>query len=287
MSKTSALRKNLKNGKPNPKYVDWLEEDKPISGQKFVCMSFVSPEDILQKKEVFFFEQFLKQWEFSKSMEKFYQFLNFMSFKYKIAMNDIAKDFEEFVKEEKETLKYDTLMDDYKTFIENNEEALQTEFDKNNEFKTSIRGFKVRGVFSTKEEAELRCKMLKENDPSHNIHVGPVGLWIPWDPKNVTDIVYMEEELNQLMSEKNKNEAIAKSAFDERVKESKKKAIQENIEIAKKTGAVLTQTIDEDGNLISINNVNTQEKALTAKDEITTKDIETLLFEDDEIERKR
>ena len=46
MSK-SYEKKNSKNGKPNPKYVDLLEEDKPVAGQKFVCMSFVSPEKII------------------------------------------------------------------------------------------------------------------------------------------------------------------------------------------------------------------------------------------------
>ena len=30
------------------KYVDLLEEDKPIAGQKFACISFVSPENILK-----------------------------------------------------------------------------------------------------------------------------------------------------------------------------------------------------------------------------------------------
>ena len=32
------------DGKHNPKFVDLLEEDKPIANQKFVCVSFVSPE---------------------------------------------------------------------------------------------------------------------------------------------------------------------------------------------------------------------------------------------------
>ena len=59
------------NGKNNPKYVDLLEEDKSISGQKFVCVSFCSPEKILKQKELFYFEEFLKKWEFDKSMEKF------------------------------------------------------------------------------------------------------------------------------------------------------------------------------------------------------------------------
>jgi hypothetical protein len=36
---SSFERKNDLLGKPNPKYVDLLEEDKPIAGQKFVCLS--------------------------------------------------------------------------------------------------------------------------------------------------------------------------------------------------------------------------------------------------------
>ena len=40
-------RKVNDDGSKNPKYVDLLEEDKAISGQKFVCVSFVSPENIL------------------------------------------------------------------------------------------------------------------------------------------------------------------------------------------------------------------------------------------------
>ena len=35
------------------KYVDLLEEDKAIAGQKYVCISFVSPEKILKQKDIF------------------------------------------------------------------------------------------------------------------------------------------------------------------------------------------------------------------------------------------
>jgi hypothetical protein len=69
---------NSKNNKS--KYVDLLEEDKPIAGQKFTCISFVSPENILKKKEIYYFEEFLKSWDFNKSMEKSIQFLNFLSY---------------------------------------------------------------------------------------------------------------------------------------------------------------------------------------------------------------
>ena len=38
-------KKTMSGGKSNPKYVDLLDEDKSIAGQKFVCVSFVSPEN--------------------------------------------------------------------------------------------------------------------------------------------------------------------------------------------------------------------------------------------------
>ena len=43
--------------------------------------------------------------------------------------------------------------------------------------------FKIRGTYSTQEEAELRCKLLREVDPNHNVYVGPVGMWMPWEPE--------------------------------------------------------------------------------------------------------
>jgi len=277
-------RKDI-NGKANPKYVDLLEEDKPLAGQKFVCVSFCSPEEILKKKEMFFFEEFLKKWDLNKSMEKFVQFLNFVSFKYNVSFDDLSNDFKEFVKEEKETISRTTFEDEYKTFLDNNEEELQKKFDISNNFQTSTRGIKIRGSYPTQEEAELRAKMLREIDDNHNIFVGPVGMWMPWDPEayKTGRVEYLEEELNQLMSEKKKNESNAKTAFDQRVKESKQKAIDENIKNAEKSGNTLTQTIDEQGNLVGVNNANTQEFALKDQENISTADICMELFEGENI----
>ena len=36
-------------------YIDLLDEDKAISEQKFVCLSFVSPENIIKQREEYFF----------------------------------------------------------------------------------------------------------------------------------------------------------------------------------------------------------------------------------------
>lgn len=127
--------------------------------------------------------------------------------------------------------------------------------------------------------------MLREVDDKHDIFVGPVGMWMPWDPEayKTGRVEYMEEELNQLMSEKQKNESNAKTAFEQRVKETKKKAIEENIKNAEKSGNVLTQTVDEDGNLIGINNANTQEFSLKEQENISTADICSELFEGENI----
>jgi hypothetical protein len=283
--KNAGFERKMVNGKNNPKYVDLLEEDKPIAGQKFVCISFVSPDKILKQKEIFLFEEFLKKWELNKSMEKFVQFLNFISYKYNISFDDISNDFKDFVKEEKDALSKTSMEDEYKTYLDNNEENLEKEFNKIHNFQTCTRGLKVRGSYPTIEEAELRCKMLREIDPNHDIMVGPVGLWMPWDPEayKTGRVEYMEEELNQLMKEKNKNEENAKSAFEQRVKESKKKAIEENIKNAEKSGNTLSQTIDEQGNLIGVNNVNTIETNLNEKENISTADICMELFEGENI----
>ena len=251
---SSFERKVLETGERNPKYVDLCDEDPPVAGQKFVCMSFVSPEKILKKREVYLFEQFMKQWEFSKSMERYHDFLHFISYKYNLKVEDVVADFNDFVKEEGDKIKGVGVEYDYKNFVDKNEEKFNEMFNREHAFQTSVRGLKVRGVFATQDEAENKCKALRKQDPNHDIYVGPVGVWVPWDPDayKTGKVEFLEEELNQLHNEKIKNETLAKEEFDKRVKDAKRKAIEDNIKLAKKSGNVLTQTIDEDGNLIGV-----------------------------------
>ena len=283
-SKKSGFERKQVNGKVNSKYVDLLEEDKPISGQKFVCVSFCSPDKILKEKEIFYFEEFLKKWDFNKSMEKFVQFLNFVSFKYNISFDDVSNDFKDFVKEERDSLVKSSMDDEFKTYIDNNEEELQKQFDIAHNFQTNTRGLKIRGSYPTQEEAELRCKMLREIDPNHDVFVGPIGMWMPWDPEayKTGRVEYMEEELNQLAQEKKKNETIAKTAFENRVKETKQKAIEDNKKNAEKHGNLVTQDIDADGNLIGAGQ-NTTESALKDSDTISAADIRSELFDGENI----
>lgn len=294
MNQTKENETNFSKKGSNPKldsfhqktsmnYVDLLEEDKPIAGQKFVCVSFVSPDKILKQKEVFLFEQFLKKWDLNKSMEKFVQFLNYISFKYNMKFEDLTTDLTEFVKEEKETLNKSGIEDEYKTFLDNNEDQLEKQFNMQHNFQTSVRGFKSRGNFNTQEEAELRAKILRESDPNFDIFVGPVGQWLCWDPEayKTGKTEYMEEELNKLMEEKGKNETFAKNAFEQRIKDTKKKAMEDNRLASEKSGNKITQMMDDEGNLISVQN--TQEKNLQEKDSISVADIRSELFEGENI----
>jgi hypothetical protein len=251
---SSFEKKTLDNGEKNPKYVDLCDEDSPIAGQKFVCMSFVSPEKILKKREVFLFEQFIRQWEFSKSMERYFDFVHFVAYKYSLNVSQLIDDFNEFVREESDKLKKSGIEDDYKNFMDKQEEKVNEKFNREHAFQTSVRGLKVRGCYATQEEAEMRCKKVREQDPNHDIYVAPVGVWVPWDPDayKTGRVEHIEEELNALHKEKLKNEEMAKKEFEERVRETKKKAILENIENAKKSGNVLTQTMDEEGNLVGV-----------------------------------
>ena len=130
--------------------------------------------------------------------------------------------------------------------------------------------------------------MLREVDPYHDIFVGQVGVWMPWDPTayKTGKVEYVEEELNQLMNEKKKNELQAKRAFEKRIRETKKKAIEENKAMAKKTGVKLTQDVTEDGELIGVQNRNTIEKTLGENEKISTADIRKELFEGENIRVK-
>jgi len=279
-------KKTNEDATVNPKYVDVLEEDKPIAGQKFTCLSFISPEKIIKKRELFNFEQFLKQWELTKSLECFNHFLHFVSYKYSLNYDLLNTDLQEFCNDEKDKLCSNTVEDDFKNFIDTNESDLDDKYNSLNKFQTNVRGIKIRGSYPTQEEAELRCKMLREIDPSHDVYVGPVGMWLPFHPESYKTgrVEYLEEELNQLMHEKRNNESYAKVEFDKRVRESKEKAMEDNKKKALESGNLLTQTINEDGQLVSVKDLErTMSGTTMSGSTMSVSDLRKDLFEGDNI----
>lgn len=262
MSTRTFEKKMTNDGKLNPRYVDLLNEDPVIASQQYGCYSFVSPEKIIKNRNIFMFEKFVKQWQYSKSLSMFSDFMQFLSYKYNLNPEDVTNDLVEFCKEEENVLKREDVEGDFKNFMDKNEERFAEEYNRDNKFQTSVRGFINRGNFGTPEEAEKYAKELRDRDPNHDIFVGRNFVWTPLDPDayKTGRIEFLEEELNQLHHEKLKNEKKAKEEFDQRLYAAKRKAIEDNIEKAKKSGNKLTQTMDEQGNLVGANTINYDER---------------------------
>lgn len=179
--------------------IDYLSVDDPIPGQNYVCMSFVSPEKLIQDFKAFQMCKFLQSY---------------------------CKDLD---------LKYDEIYSKYEDYIYKYSEELQRDYDEKNEYKTSMRGVKVRGVYNTKDEAENRAKRLSRTDSTFNVFVGQVGYWLPWDPcaDNVDKEVFQNEQLNQLMEGYDKNN-INREIFYEELKQDKIQAAKDEYMAAKK-----------------------------------------------------
>jgi hypothetical protein len=200
---------------------DFLESDPQVRGQNYCCLSFVSPEEVLDNKEVFFTGKFLEV----------------MSKKYDLDENSIQ--------------------DKYKDFLYINQEKLESEFYEKNEFKTSVRGVKIRGTYDTLQEAQAKAKKLQNNDKGFNVYIGQVGFWLPWDPNphNIDSQEYAEGELNTLVKKYKENQ------------EKKDQHFQENIEYAREQAEKKKQGQTKDEALVN--------------NESDIKNIEDTLNEDD------
>jgi hypothetical protein len=180
------------------KEVDYLDEDKPIRGQNFVLLSFLSPEDVIVNKEAYMFSKFLTK--FSNDMTAL---LDGIQEKY-----SDSKDFVESVKENNSHIFNPKEMSEQYGFYKSvNNDELESSFHRDNNFTTSIRGIKVRGVFDTIEEAKNRSEFIKKIDNKFNIYIAQVGCWCPWSPNPdcLENQEYAETQLNTLMKEYKKN----------------------------------------------------------------------------------
>jgi len=180
------------------KEVDYLDEDKPIRGQNFVLLSFLSPEDVLVNKEAYMFSQFISK--FSKDMTTL---LDGILDKYSDSKDSIEsiKENNAFIFNPKD------MSEQYGFYKSVNNQELETSYHRDNNFVTSIRGIKVRGVFDTIEEAKNRSEFIKKIDNKFNIYIAQVGCWCPWSPNPdcLENQEYAETQLNTLMKEYKKN----------------------------------------------------------------------------------
>jgi hypothetical protein len=222
---------------------DYLMEDAELPSQKVVLLSFLSPEKILANKDIFMFKKFLVDYELQWKTTRLEQWMaeQVRSLNAKIeslAGNSEEKTKEEvvgelknclmrtdlfvegfqaYVKENMAEMKEQKLQTAYEDFLFANSSKLEEEFFALNEFRTTMRGIKVRGVFSTEAEASVRAKRLQKSDPSFNIYLGSVGKWMAWepDPNKVGASEYANDELNSLMKKYRENEEARDQFYNE------------------------------------------------------------------------
>jgi len=79
-------------------------------------------------------------------------------------------------------------------------------------------GIKIRGAFSTRDEATNHAKRLQKEDATFDIYVVDMYKWllIPPDPTKIEDVHYTNEKLEELMSGYKENQALAAKMFAER-----------------------------------------------------------------------
>jgi hypothetical protein len=227
-----------------------LTDDPEIAAQRWCLLSFISPENVLARKDPFFFASFLKQYEFqlrSKGLEQFLvktiqtingkleaEAVNLEKLDLSgaalacrnstLRMETFLTDFHGYVKGNLKEMSASKLQEEYDDYMYKNSAQLEDDFFAKNNFRTTVRGLKIRGAYSTKEEAEMRAKKLQKMDADHNIFVGQVGKWLPWDPKpsDIADQEYAEEALNTLMKKYKENEEAREIHHKERRDEARR-----------------------------------------------------------------
>jgi len=226
--------------------IDYLDEDPEIPTQKYCVVSFISPEKVIKQKQEFMFEKFVEWMDHEWKIKGLENFMAFLSKKYSVKIDDLLKDAQEYVNVRKEEVKKTDIHEQYQIFLLKNEKDLQELYDNKVEFRTNMRGVKVRRAFATVEETQMFAKVLQRRYPKDNLYIGKVGAWLPWDPSEhlMPEVEYAEKELNELMRKYKENESNKEMFFAEQREESIRKQKEEN-EQRKKQNALEKKTLED------------------------------------------
>ena len=117
------------------------------------------------------------------------------------------------------------------------------------ENKTLLTGIRVAGVFETVEKASEHASQLREIDPYHNVYVGEMGSWLPFNPdplsKEAGDAEYAEEQLNEIMHRHVEEDKKAKIVHERIKNENLMKSVSDNINTSKNNREELVNSLDE------------------------------------------
>ena len=267
------------NSEPLP---DFLEVDQKIPGQNYACISFISPENVINQKNTFMMSHFLT-YMLGNSVEDEDQ--------ERIRQSIISNAKDMFKKDD--NLSYKSTQSLYDTWIYTREEKLNEQFNESLDFKTSTRGVKVRGVYDTLREAQVRAKILQKRDKNFNVFVGQVGYWLPWDPAadSVQEEEYQEGQLNELMC-KYKENCSTREDFYEKDKEDKiRKTKEENRRVNNSDRSEFQLNTDHDkGKIDNIRTIADAKSGYKVSDSALDnvgKEFDSLTAEDPWLERKK
>ncbi len=226
--------------------IDYLDEDPEIPTQRYCLVSFISPEKVLQDKSRFFFSEFIKFVDYDWKVKGLEHFMAFLSKKYGLKIDDLLADATEFGKMRDKEIRETDLEEQYQVFLLKNEKECQEKYDNKVDFRTNIRGVKVRRSFATVEEAQVMAKVFQRKYPKDSLYVGKVGAWLPWDPSEhlMPEVEYAEKELNELMRKYKENESNRDIFFAEE-REAKVKAQKEENERRKKENVQISNAANQ------------------------------------------
>jgi hypothetical protein len=223
-------RETLPKTEEDGTMIDYLDEDPEVPTQRYCIVSFLSPEKVIQDKQRFFFKEFLGFMNYDWKVKGLEHFMAFLSKKYNLTIDDLLKDAAEFGKVRETEIRTTDLEEQWQVFLLKHEKETQEKYDTSVEFKTNVRGVKVRRCFSTVEEAQVMAKVFQRKYPKDNLYIGKVGAWLPWDPSEhlMPEVEYAEKELNELMRRYKENEANKEMFFAEQREEAIKRQKEEN-----------------------------------------------------------
>jgi len=223
------------------KDVDFLGVDRTIPGQTWVCLSFVSPEEFIKQRHLFYFEKFLKtitqKLDVPENMSPDF---------------DVPKSkFDELLKGD---VSYAKVKDAWETFLEMNNEKLSQVYEEESGGRTSVRGLKIRGSYATYQEAKHQSDRLAEIDKNHHVYIGQVGYWLPWDPNpaEVPEQEYQNKQLNMLMKKYEENLSYRDRFYEERKQEKLREAIERNRKKKEEREAAVASAENGDGEEVKV-----------------------------------
>ncbi len=216
--------------------IDYLDEDPEIPTQRYCVISFLSPEKIIKQKNEFINEKFIEWMDYDWKVKGMEHLMLFLSKKYSLKVEDLFKDMEEFATVHKEEVKKTDVHEQYQVFLLKKEKDLETEFSEKVDFRTNVRGVKVRRTFANLEECQQYAKILQRRYPKDSLYVGKVGCWLPWDPSEhlMPEVEYAEKELNEMMRKYKENEVNREIFFEEEKTSKIEKQKKENEDRRKK-----------------------------------------------------